>query len=100
MLDLHSGCVTVTESSAMNGAATVQHLEHVRAAYPGHRILLFWDHASWHKDPLVREWLAANPRLKTIAFPVASPDLNPQGMSGRPPSGRSVTIMVGGVCLN
>jgi transposase len=77
-LDLSSGCVTVTEASAMNGAATVQHLEQVLAAYPGKRILLFWDRASWHKGPLVREWLAANPRLETIAFPVASPDLNPQ----------------------
>lgn len=77
-LDLRSGCEIVTESPDMNGAATVQHLEHVLAAYPGQRILLLWDRASWHKGPLVRELLAANPRLEVMSFPVASPDLNPQ----------------------
>lgn len=77
-LDLSSGCEIVTESPDLNGGATVQHLEHVLAAYPGKRILLFWDRASWHKGQLVREWLAAHPWLETIEFPVASPDLNPQ----------------------
>ncbi len=77
-LDLRSGCELVTESPDMNGAATVQHLERVLAAYPGQRILLLWDRASWHKGPLVRELLAANPRLEVLYFPVASPDLNPQ----------------------
>jgi transposase len=77
-LDLSSGGEIVTESPALNGAATVQHLEQVLAAYPGKRILLFWDRASWHKGSLVREWLAAHPRLETIEFPVAAPDMNPQ----------------------
>lgn len=77
-LNLRSGCELVTQSPDMNGAATVQHLERVLAAYPEQPILLFWDRASWHKGPLVRELLAANPRLEVMAFPVASPDLNPQ----------------------
>ncbi len=77
-LDLRSGSEIVTESADMNGAATVQHLERVLATYPGKRILLFWDRASWHKGPLVRGVLAANPRLETLEFPVASPELNPQ----------------------
>ena len=77
-LDLRSGGEIVTEASDLNGATTVQHLEQVLAAYPEQNILLFWDRASWHKGPLVRELLAANPRLEVISFPVASPDLNPQ----------------------
>lgn len=68
----------MTESPDMNGAATVQHLEQVRAAYPGKRILLFWDCACRHNGPLVRELLAANSRLEMLQFPVAAPDLNPQ----------------------
>jgi len=77
-LDLVTGCEIVTESPDMNGAATVEHLTYVLAAYPGRSILLFLDRASWHKGPLVREFLAANPRLEIMYFPVAAPDLNPQ----------------------
>ena len=77
-LDLGSGRQIVTESPDMTGTATVQHLAQVLAAYPGQRILLFWDRAPWHKGPLVRQLLADNPRLEVMLFPVASPDLNPQ----------------------
>jgi transposase len=77
-LDLLTGCEIVTESPDMNGAATVEHLTHVLAAYPERSILLFLDRASWHKGPLMCGFLAANPRLVIMYFPVAAPDLNPQ----------------------
>ena len=77
-LDLSTGREIVTESTDMNGAATVEHLTQILEAYPGRPILLLWDRASWHKGPLVREFLAANPRLELMYFPVAAPDLNPQ----------------------
>jgi len=77
-LDLATGNDIVTESPKMNGAATVEHLAKVLDTYPGRPILLLWDRATWHKGPLVREFLAAHPRLELMYFPVAAPDLNPQ----------------------
>lgn len=77
-LDLVTGREIATESPNMNGAATVEHLTKVLDTYPGRSILLFLDRASWHKGLLVREFLAANPRLEVMYFPVAAPDLNPQ----------------------
>jgi transposase len=77
-LDLTTGKEIVTESPHMNGAATVEHLAQVLDAYPERPILLFWDRATWHKGPLVREFLDAHPRLEVMHFPVAAPDLNPQ----------------------
>jgi transposase len=77
-LDLVTGNEIVTESPDMNGAVTVEHLTQVLGRYPGRPILLLLDRASWHKGPLVRELLAANPRLELMYFPVAAPDLNPQ----------------------
>jgi transposase len=77
-LNLLTGYEIVTESSEMNGTATVEHLTQVLAAYPDGPILLFLDRATWHKGALVREFLTANPRLELMYFPVAAPDLNPQ----------------------
>ena len=37
-----------------------------------------WDRASWHKGEAVQRVLRGNPRLQTLFFPPASPDLNPQ----------------------
>lgn len=77
-LNLQTGGEIVTQASTMTGATTVQHLEQILAAYPQRNILLFWDRAPWHKGAQVREFLAANPRLEVMNFPVAAPDLNPQ----------------------
>jgi transposase len=77
-LNLWTGREIVTQSPDMNGTATVEHLTQVLAVYSGCSILLFLDRATWHKGARVREFLAANPRLEVIYFPVAAPDLNPQ----------------------
>lgn len=81
-LDLHSGCEIIIESRDMDGAATVQHLEQVLATYQVQRIPLLWDRASWHGGQLVRQLLAANPRLEVLSSPVADPDLNAQKHAG------------------
>ena len=47
-------------------------------AYPDQPILLIWDRAPWHFGEVVRQTLAAHPRLEVMYFPTASPDLNPQ----------------------
>lgn len=77
-LDLLTGGEIVTASPVMNGIVTVEHLTKVLETYPERPILLLWDRAPWHKSKPVREFLAANPRLEVMHFPVAAPDLNPQ----------------------
>lgn len=77
-LDLKTGAVVVTESTQMNAAATVAHLEAVLARYPDVPILLLWDRAPWHQGAALRTFLADHPRLEIIRLPTAAPDLNPQ----------------------
>jgi len=77
-LGLLTGREIVTRADTLNSEATAHHLEQVLAAYPGRRILLFWDRATWHRGPAVQEVLEANPHLEVWVLPPASPDLNPQ----------------------
>jgi transposase len=57
---------------------TAHFLLHLLACYPTQCMLLFWDRAPWHKGTAVNQVLAANPRLQTVHFPLACPELNPQ----------------------
>lgn len=77
-LDLHTGREIVLRTKEMNAQTSVQHLEQLLVAYPDQPIVLFWDRASWHKGPLVNEFLADHPKLQIVYFPVGAPDLNPQ----------------------
>lgn len=77
-LDLRTGQSLVMQAITMNSETTVRYLQHLLEAYPDLPILLLWDRAKWHRGPLVKDFLAAHPRLEIMFFPVASPDLNPQ----------------------
>jgi len=77
-LNLHTGQEIILRTPQMNGPASVQHLQQILAAFPTQHIVLFWDRASWHKGGVVRQFLEAHPRLETLYFPVAAPELNPQ----------------------
>lgn len=77
-LNLHTGQEIVLRTPQMNGPASVQHLQQILAAFPTQHIVLFWDRATWHKGSVVRQFLEAHPRLETLYFPVAAPELNPQ----------------------
>ena len=77
-LNLYTGEEIVTRAATMNSNNTALHLEQILAAVPGLPILLLWDRAPWHQGEPIREVLQANPRLETMYFPVAAPDLNPQ----------------------
>lgn len=46
--------------------------------YPTQPLLLLWDRATWHKGTAVKAVLDDTPRLETVFFPPACPDLNPQ----------------------
>lgn len=77
-LDLLTGKETVLRTQTMKGEVSVLFLQQLLAAYPDQPILLLWDRATWHQGPVVKAFLAANPRLEIFFFPPGSPDLNPQ----------------------
>ena len=77
-LNLKTGQDIVMRSDVMNSHASAQHLEQILDSVPDVPILVLWDRAPWHFGKPIREVLSANPRLQTIYFPTASPDLNPQ----------------------
>lgn len=77
-LNLLTGEEVAQHGPTMNGDITAQHLEMLLAKFPDVPLLLFWDRAPWHRGPAIREVLTANPRLQTVFFPTAAPDLNPQ----------------------
>jgi transposase len=77
-LNLHTGQEIVTRTATFNAEVSAQHLQQILDTFPGVPILLFWDRATWHRGPPIRELLASNPRLEIIQYPVAAPDLNPQ----------------------
>jgi transposase len=77
-LNLKTGEELVTRTANFNSQTTAAHLQTILNAFPGLPIVLLWDRAKWHRGPMVRDLLAANPRLEIIEFPTASPELNPQ----------------------
>lgn len=62
----------------MNSVETAAFLQDLFACYPDQPILLLWDRANWSKGQAVAAVQAAHPRVETVFFPPASPDLNPQ----------------------
>lgn len=77
-LNLQSGQEIAMLSPIMNAETTALYLQKLLLAYPDRPILLLWDRAPWHKGPLIRDLLDANPRLELVTLPPAAPDLNPQ----------------------
>ena len=77
-LDLLSGSEIVAQAPTMNAQTSAHYLQQILDAIPHRPLLLFWDHAPWHRGQAIREVLSANPRLEIMYFPVAAPDQNPQ----------------------
>jgi len=77
-LNLLTGEEVAQHGPTMNSETTAQHLQTLLAKFPDVPLLLFWDRAPWHRGPAIRQVLAAHPRLQTVFFPTAAPDLNPQ----------------------
>jgi transposase len=64
--------------SYVRGEQAAAFLHRVLAEYPGvPRIDLVWDNLQAHKSPIVKEVLAADPRLTLHYLPPYAPDLNP-----------------------
>jgi transposase len=78
-LNLLSGQETVFRSDVMSAEVSAQFLLTLLESIPEDLpVVVFWDRAPWHHGPEIAKVLQDNPRLETIFFPTASPDLNPQ----------------------
>lgn len=74
---LHDQSVVHRQDQRINGASNVALLEAILKRHSGAReIRVIADGAPWNFGPDVREFLAANPRLKLIKLPAYSPNLN------------------------
>ena len=78
VLNLRTGHEFVVPVLQQTGEETVNVLRDLLLCYPTQALLLLWDRASWHKGTAVNILLDNHPRLETIFFPPACPDLNPQ----------------------
>jgi transposase len=77
-LNVHTGHEIALPVPFQSSEMTAHFLQHMLACYPKQPILLLWDRAPWHKGQAVQRLLADTPRLHTLHFPPACPDLNPQ----------------------
>lgn len=57
---------------------TVDVLGNLRKIYPKKKILLLWDQAGWHKGSETQKFIKTDKLIKTIYFPRAAPEENPQ----------------------
>lgn len=78
VLNLRTGHEFVLPVLQQTGEETVNILHDLLLCYPTQPLLLLWDRASWHKGMAVNSLLDNHPRLETLFFPPACPDLNPQ----------------------
>ena len=60
----------------MRGEQAAAFLHRVLAEYPGVPVDVVWDNLAAHKSPIVKEVLAAHPRLTLYYLPPYAPDLN------------------------
>ncbi|MDX2137167.1 MAG: IS630 family transposase [Chloroflexota bacterium] len=77
-LNLCNGHEFALPRPEMTSVETADFLRDLFYCYPDQPILLLWDRARWHKGQMVRDLLAHHPRVETLFFPPASPELNPQ----------------------
>jgi transposase len=63
--------------SYVRGEQAAAFLHRVLAEYPTGPVDVLWDNLQAHKSPIVKEVLAANPRLALHYLPPYAPDLNP-----------------------
>lgn len=78
-LDIKTGRQICFKTMRQNMYQTEAILKKVRKKYPRKKILLLWDQAGWHRGSVVQQYIQkSSGKIKTIYFPAAAPDLNPQ----------------------
>ncbi len=78
-LNIKTGQENAFVTEWQNMFITVEILKKMMEVYPNKKLLIIWDGAGWHRGSEVQKFIEENkPLIKTILFPAASPDLNPQ----------------------
>ena len=78
-LDIKTGQEYAFKTSHTNSFTTCKLLGKFAKMFPGKKITIVWDNASWHKSEMVKNFLDKNPnKFHLFAFPPYSPEKNPQ----------------------
>ena len=77
-LNIRNGKEHAFKTEWQNMYITAEILEKLRKIYPDQKILLIWDKAPWHKGRKAQEFIKQDGKIKTIEFPRAAPEENPQ----------------------
>lgn len=78
-LDLKTGKPYLFSLPWQNQREIIKALKQLGRKYPGKKICLVWDNASWHKGKLVKDKLKGElKQFYLLAFPPYAPDCNPQ----------------------
>jgi len=77
-LNIKNGKEHAFKTEWQNMYITAKILRKLRKIYPHQKILLIWDKAPWHKGSKTQEFITKDGHIKTIDFPRAAPEENPQ----------------------
>lgn len=77
-LNIKAGIEHAFKTTWQNMYITVGVLKKLRKIYPNEKLLIIWDRAGWHKGSETQKFIKADKLIKTIYFPRAAPEENPQ----------------------
>lgn len=78
-LDIKYGREYAFKKDRANSESSCDFLDQLGILHKGHKIVLIWDNASWHKSEEIKDFLRKTKHnFHLINFPPYAPDLNPQ----------------------
>lgn len=77
-LNIRNGKEHAFKTEWQNMHITAEVLGKLRKVYPKEKILLIWDQAPSHKGSVAQKFIEEDRKIKTLHFPRAAPEENPQ----------------------
>lgn len=77
-LNIKTGQETAFKTKWQNMYITCDILKQLRKVYPTQKLFLIWDKAPWHKGSKAQQFIKEDGNIKTLDFPRAAPEENPQ----------------------
>ena len=78
-LNIQNGREHAFKAPRANSEETCKVLDEIGSIYPGKKIVIIWDNASWHKSEQVKDFLRKTKHTFHLKnFPPYAPELNPQ----------------------
>lgn len=77
-LNIENGKEHAFKTEWQNMHITAEVLEKLRKVYPTEKIYLIWDQAPSHKGSVAQKFIQEDGEIKTLHFPRAAPEENPQ----------------------